>query len=173
MAKTKKTERPKILQDDFTKRIIEVFTDLALIPAIHRVKEFTDAINYEMSNWGLVRTGQRNFPKGRRTEAISALQNKYGVNKLYLLGLAGKKDMYDKKPSPLQLDGPVDYLMLEFSNKRQKKTIIDKVEILEDENEKLRKQMQILMEDNEAYKRIQESEKTDGRTDKKPQKPKK
>lgn len=174
MAKsTRKTEKPKVVQDDFTKRILDVFNDLALIPAFHRVKQFTSVINYEMSNWGLVRTGERNFPQRKRTEAMSALQKHFGVNKLYLMGMAGKKDMYTNKPAPIDNDGPTDYLMLEFSNKLQKKAIIDKVENLQDENEKLKQQLMILQEDNEAYKRIQEKERTDGRTDKPAKKPKK
>lgn len=162
-----KSNKKLVVYDDYTSRLVKVFNSLATLPAFTFVKDFTDRIQYDLSNWGQVRNRERNYPRKRRQATTNILEKEYGVNPLYLNGLS--ETMFVRKPRKLETEGPTDYLLLEFRNKNKKKLLLEELTETRDVNEELRKQLQILQEENAAYKRIQERERSDKNPDKKPQ----
>ncbi|HYD23146.1 MAG TPA: hypothetical protein VEB40_16795 [Flavipsychrobacter sp.] len=151
-----KRVKKTVVYDEFTKRLVNVFNTLAILPAFKFVKDFTDLIDYELHNWAHVRNRYRNFPKKRHDAVINILEREYGVNPLYLREISDK--MFIRKPKKLDVEGPTDYLLLDFKNKQQKLGVLGELQETKDINQQLVEQLRVLQEQNAEYKRLLEKE---------------
>lgn len=117
--------RTKIVQDDFTKRLL--ITHLAIIKRgeIRFKKNFSDAIKISSSFFWQIQEGTHNYPPGKQDLAKSGLLEKYGVNPTYLMG--NSETQFVREARPIKRAVKEDAVKTNFANKNTKQVLLNEL----------------------------------------------
>ena len=152
----------KVVQDLFTKRLLEVYNALIAKQAIPKKKIFTGAILFPASIFRELEFKERNYPKDelKRKEVEKNLQSVFYVNPAYLQGKSEK--MFLQEPISYA-DAPTEEVVVtNFNNKEVKRKVIEERDKYKRLFEEASAELYMVREELAEYKT-----KPDSKTDKK------
>jgi hypothetical protein len=117
-----------IVRDDFTQKLINVHVALVKKDALGKKKDFADVLGITYAFWNHIEARRNNFPKDaeKRMAASKGLAKQYNVSTDYLLNSG--PTMFTKEPSKVKEAVGERVAGIDFTNKAEKKKLLDELD---------------------------------------------